>query len=120
MRVGQGEGRALGVDTAFAGLCQLRDKGAPSGILSPDVREPGLTEHGPLLDRSLEPQLQLRADSRFLKSQRSELVQGAGRHGLSHPQLLETTTWVLGFPSTYSALCSLPERPLPVLGPDLI
>lgn len=48
MRVGEGEGRALAVDIVFAGLCQLEDRKAPSGILSPDVRGPGLTQARPV------------------------------------------------------------------------
>ena len=45
--VGEGEGRALAVDIVFAGLCQLEDRKAPSGILSPDVCGPGLTRARP-------------------------------------------------------------------------
>lgn len=73
MRVGEGEGRALAVDIVFAGLCQLEDRKLHQG--SCPQMYVGLGSPGLLLpDRSLEPQL--RADSRFLKSQRAGLLQG--------------------------------------------
>ena len=58
------------------GHVSYRTKKRQPGIL--DVRGSGLLpQDRPLLDRSLESQLQLRADSRFLKSQSS----GSSRHG---------------------------------------
>lgn len=82
----------------------------------------GSPQRGPLLASSLEPQHQLRANSRSLQSQRAGLVQRGQPHGLSHQQLLAVTVWVLSFPflATHSAFCSLPELPLLALGLDLV
>lgn len=67
-------------------------------------------------DRSLEPQL--RADSRFLKLQRSGLLQGGRPPWSLHQLLLETASWFLALPPP-----ALPSAALQSLhlqwGPDL-